>query len=97
MKLIVSHLETLRTSVSREFYYIMRDLISTCGWRHIEICKLWNGAGSIKDKFLDEFGELPETILFWEGYTFLNAHAKDIYRLPCRKVILADDLHWWSR
>jgi hypothetical protein len=57
----------------------MRDLISTYGWRHIEICKLWNGAGSIKDKFLDEFGELPETILFWEGYTFLNAHAKDIY------------------
>jgi hypothetical protein len=96
MKLIVSQLETLGTYISREFHYVMRDLISTHGWRHIETCKLWDGAGSIKDKLLDEFGALPETILFWEGYTFLNAHANDIYRLPCHKVIFADDLHWWS-
>ncbi|MGH8487887.1 MAG: hypothetical protein ACREXS_03165 [Gammaproteobacteria bacterium] len=94
MKLIVSHLEALRTYVSREFYYIMRDLISTHGWRHLEICKLWNGAGTIRDKLIDEFGELPESILFWEGYELLHAQARDIYRLDCRKFVLADDLHW---
>ena len=94
MKLIVSHLEALRTYVSREFYYIMRDLISTHGWRHIEIYKLWNGAGTIRDKVIDEFGELPESILFWEGYELLHAQARDIHRLDCRKFVLADDLHW---
>jgi hypothetical protein len=96
MKLIVSHLESLRTYVSREFYYIMRELISTHGWRHIEISKLWNGAGTIRDKLLDEFGELPGSILFWEGYELLNAEARDIYRLDCRKSIMADDLHYWD-
>ncbi|MGH8535128.1 MAG: glycosyltransferase family protein [Gammaproteobacteria bacterium] len=96
MKLIVSHLEALKTYVSREFYYIMRDLISTHGWRHIEICKLWNGAGTIRDKLIDEFGELPGSILFWESYELLSACAIEIYRLDCHKFILADDLHWWD-
>lgn len=96
MKLIVSNLESLRTYVSREFYFIMRDLISTHGWRHIEMCKLWNGAGTIRDKLIDEFGELPGSILFWEGYELLSARAIEIYRLDCHKFILADDLHWWN-
>ena len=96
MKLIVSNLESLRTYVSREFYFIMRDLISTHGWRHIEMHKLWNGAGTIRDKLIDEFGELPGSILFWEGYELLSARAIEIYRLDCHKFILADDLHWWN-
>lgn len=96
MKLIVSNLESLRTYVSREFYFIMRDLISTHGWRHIEMCKLWNSAGTIRDKLIDEFGELPGSILFWEGYELLSARAIEIYRLDCHKFILADDLHWWN-
>lgn len=96
MKLIVSNLKSLRTYVSREFYFIMRDLISTHGWRHIEMCKLWNGAGTIRDKLIDEFGELPGSILFWEGYELLSARAIEIYRLDCHKFILADDLHWWN-
>ncbi len=96
MKLIVSSLESLRTYVSREFYFIMRDLISTHGWRHIEMCKLWKGAGNIRDKLIDEFGELPASILFWEGYELLSARAIEIYRLDCHKVILADDLHCFN-
>lgn len=96
MKLIVSHLETLRTYVTREFYYIMRELISTYGWRHIEIGKLVNGSGTIRDRLLSEFGELPESILFWEGYESFYAAARDIYRLDCRKTLLADDLHFWD-
>lgn len=96
MKLIVSDLEALRSYVSREFYYIMTDLITNYGWRQIETYKLWPGPRTVKDKLLDEFGELPETILFWEGYEFLHAHAIDIYRLDCQKFIFADDLHWWN-
>src|SRR5213078_597587 len=43
-----------------------------------------------------ELGELPETILFWEGYDFLNVHARDIQNLRSRKIILVDDLHCWQ-
>jgi hypothetical protein len=96
MKLIVSQLEAWTTYVSREFHYIISDLMSTYGWRHIEINKLWNGTGAIHDQLVAEFGELPETIIFCEAYEFLHARAKDIYRLPCRKFLFADDLHWWD-
>ena len=96
MKLIVSHLKTVRTYVTREFYYIQTDLMSTYGWKHIEIGKLWNGAGTVRDRLLDEFGELPETILFSQAYEFLNAQAEDIRRLDSHKLFFADDLHWWD-
>jgi hypothetical protein len=96
MKLIVSELEVLRTYVSREFYHVMTDLMTYFNWRQIDTWRLWNGPGPIKDRLLDEFRELPETILFWEGYEFLATYAADVYRLPCHKVILADDLHWWN-
>jgi len=96
MKLIVSPLEELRTYVSREFYYVMTDLITDFNWRQIETQELWNGPGTIKNRLLDEFGELPELILFWEGYDLLSAKVEDVYHLPCRKVIFADDLHWWN-
>jgi hypothetical protein len=97
MKLIVSNLETLRTYVSREFYYTLTDLINTYGWKHIEIHKLWGGAGTVRDNLLAEFGELPENILFWEAYEFLLAHAPQIQRLNCHKCFFADDLHWWNQ
>src|SRR5437867_4802906 len=96
MKLVVSHLETLRTYVTREFHYITTDLMSTYGWQHIEISKLWNGPGTVRDNLIEEFGELPETVLFSQAYEFLQAHAPDIQRLDCHKVFLADDLHWWN-
>lgn len=96
MKLIVSQLEGLRTYVSREFCYIMTDLITDYGWMQIDTHRLWNGTGPIRRTLTDEFGQLPETILFWEGYEFLHAHATEIYRLECDKFILTDDLHWWN-
>lgn len=96
MKLIVSQLEALARYVSREFYYVMTDLITNYGWRQIDPWKLWNGRGTTKDRLMDELGELPETILFWEGYDFLSAYASDIHRLDCHKSILADDLHCWN-
>jgi glycosyl transferase family 1 len=96
MKLIVSHLETSRTYVTREFYYIITDLMTTHGWKHIETNDLWNRAGTVRDKLLEAFGVLPKTILFWEAYEFLYAHATQIQRLNCDKFFLADDLHWWK-
>jgi len=96
MKLIVSHLETLRTYVTREFYYLMTELISTHGWKHIEIYDLWNGAGTVRDRLLDKLGQIPETILFSEAYEFLHAHKTEIYRLDCNKLFFSDDLHWWN-
>ena len=95
MKLIVSHLAELSRYVSREFYYIQTDLITSYGWAHIETHKLWNAA-SIENAILDTFGQLPETILFWEGYELLSARAYEIQRLRCHKFIMADDLHWWN-
>jgi hypothetical protein len=96
MKLIVSQLDALRGYVSREFYYVMTELIARHGWKQIETFRLWNGPGPIERTLVSEFGRLPQCILFWEGYELLSAFAEDIYRLDCRKFILADDLHWWD-
>jgi hypothetical protein len=96
MKVVVSELEVLRTYVTREFYHTLSELISNYGWRHVETYKLWNGPGTISEKLINEFGELPESILFWEAYELLWARAGDIYRLDCRKSILTDDMHWWD-
>lgn len=95
MKLIVSQLKALRGYVSREFYYVMADLIRDFGWQHIEPHNLWRSHGRIRKKLIDEFGELPEIILFWEEYSLLNTHAPEIVQLNCRKCIFSDDLHWW--
>jgi len=96
MKLIVSQLAALRGYVTREFYYVMTDLIAHYNWRQIETSRLGNGSGSIRSRLLNELGELPEAILFWEGYDFLAAHEAGISKLECHKFILADDLHWWN-
>lgn len=96
MKLLVSELEVLRTYVSREFYHVMRALITDFNWRHVETRELWNPSRSIRDTLLHLCHELPEIILFWEGYDLLSARTLDLQRLPCRKAILADDLHWWD-
>jgi hypothetical protein len=82
--------------VSREFYHVLTDLVRDFNWRAIETEKLSHRPGTIKSKLLDEFGELPDNILFWENYSLLSAHAAEIYQLDCRKFILADDLHSWN-
>src|SRR5262245_12826160 len=96
MKLVVSHLETQRTYITREFYYILTELMSNFDWKHIEINKLLNGPGTVRENLIEEFGELPETILFSEAYELLQARAMDIQQLDSHKCFLADDLHWWD-
>jgi len=96
MKLIVSELEVLRSYVSREFYHVLTALITHFNWRHIETREVWNAPGTVGDMLLHRYHELPEVIMFWEGYELLTARALELQRLPCRKAILADDLHWWD-
>jgi|SRR5215472_9515286 len=96
MKLVVAHFYALRSYVSREFYLVIQELITRYGWKQIETWKLWQAPGTIGDALREEFGELPETILFWEGYELLQARAREIQRLNCARFIMADDLHWWD-
>ena len=96
MKLIVSELGALERYVSREFHYVMTDLITNHDWRQVDTGKLWSGRRTMKEELLDAFGELPEVILFWEGYDFLAARAGNVRQLDCKKYIFADDLHWWN-
>ena len=97
MKLIVSHLETLRTYVTRELYFIQRDLITNHGWRHIEAAYLWQRGGSLEYKLRSTLGELPEIIIFWEPYELVYRHCREMQGLKCCKVFFADDLHWFNR
>lgn len=97
MKLIVSHLETVRTYVTRELYYIQHDLITNHGWRHIEANALWHGAGSLEHKIRIALGQLPEIIVFWEAYELVYRYAREMQVLKCRKFFFADDLHSWNR
>jgi Glycosyl transferases group 1 len=95
MKVIVTHLEALGRYVSREFYYVITELMETYGWGQIDTGYLWASAASVGETLRREFGELPKAVLFWEGYDFLQRRGDEVQRLDCRKYIFADDLHWW--
>jgi hypothetical protein len=95
MKLMVSAMETRSRYVSREFTYVMRELIDGYGWRHMETARLLNSPRTPKATLDAEFGETPEAILFWEDYP-LDARARDLTELDCRKYVFADDLHSWG-
>jgi len=96
MNLIVSELEAVSTYVSREFHYIMSELIGVYGWRHVDTIELWDEPGPLKARLLRRFGELPAVILFWGGYELLGAHEREINSLESLKCAFADDLHWWD-
>lgn len=96
MKLIISEMKAFGRYVSREFYCVMRELIERHGWAQIETDSLLHGARPLKEELAARLGRLPETILFWEGYDFVNARALDVLGLDCRKCFFADDLHSWD-
>jgi hypothetical protein len=96
MKLIVSQLACLDRYVSREFSFIIRELIDTHGWNSMDFAELWDGREPLRDLIRRKFDELPEFILFWEGYGFVNRYARQIHALDCPKVLFADDLHWFD-
>jgi hypothetical protein len=96
MKVIVSELGAWSRYVSREFFHVMTDLMTTYGWKHIPGSKLLTGGGKIREKLLREFGEPPRVVLFWESYNLLLPRAMEVFRLDCNRCIFADDLHWWG-
>jgi hypothetical protein len=96
MKLVFAELEALRGYVSREFAYVLTGLVEEHGWRQLDPYEVWRAPGTLRDKLLEALGEIPEAVLFWEGYDFLNAHRGIFERLGCRKYVFADDLHWWN-
>lgn len=96
MKLLVSEMRALSRYISREFHYTMTELVQVHGWKQMETCELWNEPGSLRERLLRKFGELPSVILFWEGYGFFRTVITGLRELGCRTCIFADDLHWNS-
>jgi len=96
VKLVIAELRALRRYVSREFSYILGGLIEDHRWRQLDPFDLRNASGSMEDRLLRELGEIPEVVLFWEGYELLIAHAQAFQEMGCKKYIFADDLHWWN-
>lgn len=96
MRLIISEMKAYGGYVSREFHCIMRELIERYGWAQLEPDSLLHAARPLKDELAARLGCVPETILFWEGYDFINTRALDLLGLDCRKCIFADDLHSWD-
>ncbi|MBV9937109.1 MAG: glycosyltransferase family 1 protein [Acidobacteriaceae bacterium] len=93
MKLLVSWMRELSSYISREFYYIMQDLIQVYGWRQIEPTALSQYMASPKGQLLEVLGEIPEVVLFWETYDLFNAILPALRDLGCGAVLFADDLH----
>jgi hypothetical protein len=93
MKLIISELKDRSRYTSREAAYIIKELINAYGWRQIETEELYYSSGTLKSLLLSKLAELPEVILFWEGYYLLNARRGEIDSLDCGKYVLCDDLH----
>lgn len=93
MKLVISELKERSRYTSREAAYIIRALINDHGWKQMETEHLYYPAGSLKSLLLNKFAELPEVILWWEGYYLLNARRREIESLDCGKYVLCDDLH----
>ena len=93
MKLIISELKDRSRYTSREAAYIIHELLNNYGWRQIETEELRYSSGTLKSLLLSKLAELPEVILFWEGYYLLNARRGEIDSLACGKYVLCDDLH----
>lgn len=96
MKLLVADIGAYQNYVSREFFYVMTALIRSHGWKHISAGRLCEPRGPLQGRLVREFGELPDVILFWEAYGAACTLLRELLELPCRRCILAADLHSWG-
>ena len=92
MRLVVAELHAFSHYVSREFAWIMRELIQVYGWSHVEPFMLAEGPGTFEEKMVRRCGERPRVVLFWGGEGFLCAFKSQIAALRCAKWFVADDL-----
>jgi hypothetical protein len=93
MKLLASWMNDLGRYVSREFYYLMQDLIHEHQWRQVEPWMLVQPPELMKANLLQLVGEIPEVVLFWESYDQFNWTCAALRDLGCRLALFADDLH----
>src|SRR5438067_785891 len=93
MRLLIANLVAYSHYVSREFAWIMRELIDHYEWRHLEPSVLVEGAGTLAEKIERHLGMMPSLILFWEGENLVSSLAREVERLSCRKWFFVDDLH----
>ena len=91
MRLIVAELGAYSHFVTREFSYIIRELIEAYGWMHLEPSTLY-GRG-MREKIARYCGEFPKVILFWGGEGFLCEHDREVEKLPASRWFVSDDLH----
>jgi hypothetical protein len=91
MRLIVAELNAYSHYVSREFAYIMRELVAAHGWKLLEPSAFSDV--TMQEKIVRQFGELPEVILFWGGEEFLGEREGELKELDTAKWFVADDLH----
>ncbi len=93
MKLLISWMQALSRYVSREFYYTMKDLTGSYGWKQVEPPVLSSRDGSVGARLRDVLGEIPDVVLFWETYDLFNAVVAELLELDCRTALFVDDLH----
>ena len=96
LKLIVAPKSALGGYVSREFFYIMEDLERRFAWRHLETWELASDHRPLRTILLENFGNIPEVILFWEQYQVFTWRAHELLRLGIQIGIWADDIHSFS-
>jgi Glycosyl transferases group 1 len=94
VKLLIAELWAFQHYVSREFSYIMHELIHTYGWQLFEMAHLWKDARHLKDSIYAQCGTMPEVILFWSSEGLFNSRASEVFELPSHRCFFADDLHW---
>jgi hypothetical protein len=96
LKLIVAPKSALGGYISREFFYIIEHLEQRFAWRHLETWALANDHRPLRTILLENYGNIPEVILFWEQYQVFTSRADELSRLGIRIGIWADDIHSFS-
>lgn len=95
-KLLISELAVRARYVTRQPYLVMRELIDSYGWQHIETDRLLVPGRTVKDRLRELLGDVPDVILFWEGFHVTGIAASQLIQEHCRVVVYCQDLHWFD-
>jgi hypothetical protein len=93
MKILVSWMRELGGYVSREFHFIMRELVDTHGWRHVHPNVLSVESDSGFRTLLRIAGGVPDAVLFWEAFDLAIALRPALRDAGVHTCVFADDLH----
>jgi hypothetical protein len=96
IKLLISDLAIRGRYVSRELYYVMRELIDHYGWMHLETEDLAAEPLSFQHRIRERCGALPDIVLLWEGYNLVISAFAQLVNADFCIAILCEDLHWFD-